>query len=30
MTKKEKEQLVAEVNILRELEHPNIVRYYDR
>ena len=30
MSKKEKEQLVAEVNILRELEHPSIVRYYDR
>ena len=24
---KEKHQLVAEVNILRELKHPNIVKY---
>ncbi|KAJ3040960.1 hypothetical protein HK097_002415, partial [Rhizophlyctis rosea] len=30
MTEKEKRQLVAEVNILRELKHPNIVRYYER
>ena len=30
MTEKEKEQIVTEVNILRELKHPNIVRYYDR
>lgn len=30
MDEKEKSQLVAEVNILRELRHPNIVRYYDR
>ncbi|CAG9330592.1 unnamed protein product [Blepharisma stoltei] len=30
MSEKEKSQLVAEVNILRELRHPNIVRYYDR
>eukprot|EP00903_Cladosiphon_okamuranus_P020587 g18898.t1 len=27
---KQKEQIVAEVNILRELRHPFIVRYYDR
>lgn len=30
MNEKEKAQLVAEVNILRELRHPNIVRYVDR
>lgn len=30
MTEKEKQMLVSEVNILREFQHPNIVRYYDR
>lgn len=30
MSTREKQQLVAEVNILRELKHPNIVRYFDR
>ena len=26
----EKQQLVSEVNLLRELKHPHIVRYHDR
>jgi serine/threonine protein kinase len=30
MSEKEKQMLVSEVNILRELNHPNIVKYYDR
>ena len=30
MTEKEKQLLVQEVNLLRELKHPHIVRYYDR
>lgn len=30
MGDKEKQQIVSEVNILRELRHCNIVRYYDR
>jgi serine/threonine protein kinase len=30
MNDREKRQLVNEVNILRELRHPNIVRYYER
>jgi NIMA (never in mitosis gene a)-related kinase 2 len=30
MSDVEKEALVAEVNLLRELRHTNIVRYYDR
>ncbi|TPX43422.1 hypothetical protein SeMB42_g04366 [Synchytrium endobioticum] len=30
MSDREKKQLVSEVNILRELRHPNIVRYYER
>jgi NIMA (never in mitosis gene a)-related kinase len=30
MGQKEKQQLVSEVNILKELNHPHIVRYYDR
>ncbi|GIX63584.1 NIMA related kinase 1, putative [Babesia caballi] len=30
LTEKEKEQLVMEVNVMRDLKHPNIVRYVDR
>lgn len=30
MSEKEKQMLVSEVNILRELNHPHIVKYYDR
>lgn len=30
MTEAEKQMLVSEVNLLRELKHPHIVRYYDR
>ena len=30
MSDKEKQMLVSEVNILRELNHENIVKYYDR
>jgi len=30
MQEKEKQQLINEVNILRELKHDNIVRYYDK
>jgi len=30
MNEKEKQQLVAEVNILRELQHKHVVRYWDR
>lgn len=30
MQEKEKQQLINEVNILRELKHENIVRYYDK
>ncbi|KAL0965033.1 hypothetical protein UPYG_G00275900 [Umbra pygmaea] len=30
MEEGEKQMLVSEVNLLRELKHPNIVRYYDR
>ncbi len=30
MKEKEKQQLINEVNILRELKHDNIVRYHDK
>lgn len=30
MSESEKQMLVSEVNLLRELRHPNIVRYQDR
>lgn len=30
MDEKEKHHIVSEVNILRDLHHPNIVKYYDR
>lgn len=30
MSDKEKQMLVSEVNILRELNHPHVVKYYDR
>ena len=30
MSEKEKQQIVSEVNILRELSHANIVKYFDR
>lgn len=30
MTSREKQQLVTEVNLLKGLDHPNIVRYEDR
>ena len=30
MSEAEKQMLVSEVNLLRELRHPNIVRYHDR
>jgi len=30
MQEKEKKQLINEVNILGELKHDNIVRYYDK
>jgi serine/threonine protein kinase len=30
MDEREKSSIVSEVNILRELNHPHIVRYYER
>ena len=30
MSEREKQQVVAEVNSLRQLDHPNIVKYFDK
>ena len=30
MSEKDRNRIISEVNILRELHHPNIVKYYDR
>ena len=30
MEEKDKHHIISEINILRELHHPNIVKYYDR
>lgn len=30
MAEREKKQVVSEVNILNKLDHPNIVKYYDK
>lgn len=30
MSRTEKKRLVREINILRDLRHPHIVKYYDR
>ncbi len=30
MNEKERQQIVTEVNVLKDLNHPNIVKYYDR
>lgn len=30
MNSQQKQQVVSEVNILKDIDHPNIVKYYDR
>jgi len=30
MSDREKQQVVSEINILKSLDHPNIVKYYDK
>ena len=30
MSEKEKQNIISELNILKDLHHPNIVQYYDR
>lgn len=30
LAEKEKQQILTEINILKDLNHPNIVNYYDK